>query len=204
MRVQIRSFVMLCVMTVIIGCNPRQSVPPAGPSLVVDLEAVAKAMGRDAEIAQRVEQATENLNTQLIQAAQEMDKQLQKQKAELGDSPTPTDREKYRQAELRVQQQIRTNKAIAEQARQSVRNEQILLFRKEVKPIAARIAQKRKATVVTIANQDVVWFDPSADLTAEIIAEMRAQVSSGSGSAQPLSQSEAKHQEKTNSTEGVK
>ena len=171
---------------------------------MVDLEAVAKAMGRDAEIAQKVEQATENLNSQLIQAAQEMDKQLQKQKADLGDSPAPADREKYRQTELRVQQQIRNNKAIAEQARQAVRNEQILLFRKEVKPIAARIAQKRKATVVTIANQDVVWFDPSADLTAEVIAEMRAQASSTSEIPKPPSRSEANLQEKTNTAEGVK
>jgi len=191
-------------MTAVIGCDQRKSVLPAGPSLVVDLEAVAKAMGRDAEIAQKVEQATENLNSQLIQAAQEMDKQLQKQKADLGDSPAPADREKYRQTELRVQQQIRNNKAIAEQARQAVRNEQILLFRKEVKPIAARIAQKRKATVVTIANQDVVWFDPSADLTAEVIAEMRAQASSTSEIPKPPSRSEANLQEKTNTAEGVK
>jgi Skp family chaperone for outer membrane proteins len=194
---------MFGVMTVMIGCGQRQSALPPSPSLVVDLDAVAKAMGRDAEIARKVEQATESLNMQLVQAAQEMDKQLQKQKADLGASPSPTDREKYRQAELRVQQQILNNRAIAEQARQTVRNEQILLFRKEVRPIAARMAQRRNATVVTIANQDVVWFDPSADLTAEVIAEMRAQASSVSMS-KALPHAEANFQEKTNAAEEAK
>jgi Skp family chaperone for outer membrane proteins len=160
------------------GCWPAAT--PANTPLVVDLDAVAKAMGRDAEIAQKIEQATESLNAQLIQAAQEMEKQLQKQKAEMGATPSASEREKYRQAELRVQQHIRNNKAIAEQARQAVRDRQILVFRMEVKPIAAKIAQKRNAKLVTVATHEVVWFDPSADITAEVIAEMRAYAATAS------------------------
>jgi Skp family chaperone for outer membrane proteins len=154
-------------------CSCRQSEPGGQAAMVVDLEAVAKATGRDVLIANKVEAATQDLNAQLIQAAQEMEKELKKQQAESGSSPTEEQRAKLRQTAQRIQQNIQNNKEIAEQARQRVRNEHILLFRREVKPIAARIAARHRAAVVLIADQDVVWFAPSADITAEMIAELR-------------------------------
>ena len=159
------------------GCGQTTS---ADRAVVVDLEAVAKAMGRDVLIANRVEAATQDLNAQLIQAAQEMEKELKKQQAEAGSSPTEEQRAKLRLTALRIQQNIQSNKEIAEQARQRVRNEQILVFRKEVRPIAARLAARHHAALVLIAGQDVVWFAPSVDITAEVIAEMRSATATAS------------------------
>jgi Skp family chaperone for outer membrane proteins len=103
-----------------------------------------------------------------------MEKELKKQQADAGNSPTEEQRAKLRQTAQRIQQNIQSNREIAEQARQRVRNEHIQLFRREIKPIAARLAARHHAAVVLIADQDVVWFAPSADITAEIIAEMRS------------------------------
>ena len=163
------------------GSSQPQRAPSSGTArgaVVVDLDVVAKALGRDAEITRKVEQAPENLNAQLIQAAQEMEKQLQQQKTDLGDTPSPEAREEFRQTELRAAQNIRNNKVRGEQTRQSVRDEQIPKFRGEVKPIAGRVAKDRGAQVVLIANQTVVWFEPVADITADIIAAMRASLTS--------------------------
>ncbi len=154
-------------------CSCGQTDSRGNAAVVVDLEAVAKATGRDVLIARKVEAATQDLNAQLIQAAQEMEKELKKQQADAGGSPTEEQRAKLRQMAQRTQQNIQNNKEIAEQARQRVRNQQILLFRNEVRPIAARLVARHHAAVALIADQDVVWFAPSADITAEIIAELR-------------------------------
>lgn len=167
------------------GCRPPQPAPSAGAAVVVDLDVVAKALGRDAETAKLVEQATGSLNAQLVQAAQEMERQLQQQKGDLGSAPSPEAREKYRQAELRAQQNIRNNKAIAEQARQAVKDEQIFKFRAEVKPVAGRLARDRGAKLVLIANQNVIWFDSAADITADTIAAMRASLTSPLAAPEP-------------------
>jgi Skp family chaperone for outer membrane proteins len=151
------------------------SGPPAGNrSVVVDLDAVAKAMGWDAVITKRVELATQNLNAQLIQAAENLEKELKQLQADLGASPTEPQLARFQQSKLRVQQTVQSNKTLAEQARDAVRAEQILLFRKEIKPVAGLIAGERHAEVVLIANQDVVWYDPAADITGEVISRLRA------------------------------
>jgi len=158
---------------VLCGCNQ----PGAGgtSAVVADLDAVARAMGRDVLVGKRVEQATQLLNTKLIEAAKNMEKELKQQQTELGASATEEQRAKLKQTVQKIQANIQSNKEIAEQARQGVRAEQIQLFRSEVKAIAARLAAKQQANLVMVAGQDVLWFAPSADITAAVIAEMRSQ-----------------------------
>ena len=159
-----------------IGCDrPAPVAPPSSQSVVVDLEAVAKALSWDSLIAGKVEEATRHLNAQLVQAAKSMESELKTQQAGLGANPFPEQLEAFKQAQARVQQNIQNNKLIAEQAREAVRNEQILLFRKRVKPVAGRVARQHEAEVVLIANEDVVWFDANVDITGEVIAAMRAE-----------------------------
>lgn len=177
MNAIICSLLLLPVMVVVTGCTPAPGKPSAEASaraVVVDLDVVAKALGWDVVVAKRVELATENFNAQLVQAAQGMDRQLQEQKALLGDKPSSELLERYQLAEQRVQQNLRNNKALAEQAQQSVKDREVLSFRREVKPIAGRVARNRGAGVVLIANQNVLWFEPTVDITGEVIAEMRA------------------------------
>jgi len=152
-------------------------------TLLVDLDAVARAMGWDQRIQLAVEQATEDLNGQLLKAAQEMDADLKKQQAELGGNPTPDQQARLRQLKLLVDQKIQSNKVIAQNARDRVRNEQILLFRNEVKPISGRVAKKHGAEVVLRTNDEVIWYDAAVDITGEIISEMRSQSHSVSGAA---------------------
>ena len=154
---------------VITGCQPAQR------SVVMDLDAVAKAMGRDVLITRRVDAATQQLNTQLLQAAREMEEELKKIQAQIGSSPNPEQSAQLRRVRAQVQQNIQNNKLVAENARNRVRGEQILLLRSEVGPIAAQLAKSRKAEVVLLASQGVMWFAPSADITSEVIAKMRAQ-----------------------------
>jgi Skp family chaperone for outer membrane proteins len=169
-------FLLAALALALAGCQPShlEGTKESGKTVVVDLEAVAKAMGWDVLIAKKVEAATQNLNAQLLQAADNMDKDLKKQQSELGATPTQEQLVEFQKAKARVQQTIQNNKSVAEQAREGVRAQQILRFRTEVKPVAARIAQRHSAEVVLIANLDVVWFASSADITGEVIATLRA------------------------------
>ena len=63
MRLKLKHFAWVGLSLGLIGCQP------APRSVVMDLDAVAKAMGRDVAIAAKVEAATQQLNTQLLQAA---------------------------------------------------------------------------------------------------------------------------------------
>ena len=141
MRLKLNHFAWVALGLGLVGCQraPR--------SVVMDLDAVAKAMGRDAAIAAKVEAATKQLNTQLLQAAHEMEEELKKIQAQIGSAPSPEQLAKLRQARQQVQQNIQNNKLLAENARNRVRGEQILLLRDEVRPIAARIAKSRHADV---------------------------------------------------------
>ena len=176
------------------GCN-RQEAATAS-AVLVDLDAVARAMGRDRAIDKRVEQATQALNTRLLEAAANMEKELKRQQTEIGTNATDQQRAKVRQTAQKIQENIQNNKEIAAQARQRFQLEEIQRFRSEVKVVAAPIAEKHRASMILLAGNDVLWFKPSADITATVIAEMRSQIGT-SGQPSPGTQTNA-----TNSVEG--
>jgi Skp family chaperone for outer membrane proteins len=170
MRIFTFSFLAACAAML---CSCGRPAATGTTAVVVDLDAVARAVGWDLLIDKRVEQATQALNAKLIGAAESMEKELKKQQAEFGASATDEQRAKLKQTAQKIQENIQSNKEIAGQARQRVRLEQIQLFRNEVKTIAARLAAKQQASLVIVAGQEVLWFTPSADITAAVIAEMR-------------------------------
>ncbi|HKX62367.1 MAG TPA: OmpH family outer membrane protein [Verrucomicrobiae bacterium] len=153
---------------VLSGCQPT------GRSVVLDLDAVAKATGRDVLIGRAVESATHQLNAQLVQAARDMDEEIKQLQVKIGTSPTPQQQVELQRARARAQQNIQNNKLVAETARNRVRAEQIVLFRNEVRPIAAEIARQHNAEIVIIPNDNVVWHATSVDITGEVITQWRA------------------------------
>jgi hypothetical protein len=160
------------------GCNRPAST--SNSAVVVDLDAVARAMGRDLVIDGKVEQATQALNARLITAADTMEKEYKKQQVATGSSPTDEQRTKLKQMAQKIQETIRNNKEVASQARQRFRLEQIQLFRNDVRTVASKLAEKQRATMVFVAGQEVLWFTPTADITAPVIAAMRSQALSPS------------------------
>jgi Skp family chaperone for outer membrane proteins len=161
-------------------CSCNRPASSSNSAVVVDLDAVARAMGRDLLIDRKVEQATQALNAKLLAAADSMEKEYKKQQAAAGNSPTDEQRAKLKQLTQKIQETIQNNKEVAAQARQRFRLEQIQLLRNDVKAVASRIAEKQHATMVFVAGQEVLWFTSSADITAAVIAEMRTQALSPS------------------------
>lgn len=166
------------------GCDQARPGSRTHRAVVADLDVVAKALGRDLGIQQQVEVATRNLNAQLVQAAQAMQDELNVARATFGEQPTEPQQKRIEQLAAVANQNVRTNKLIARTRQQEIRNELVGQFRDEVRPIAERIARERGASVVLLSPNDLLWFDPKADITDELIAELRASAVS-SRSVQP-------------------
>jgi Skp family chaperone for outer membrane proteins len=192
------------------GCEQRASSSDSGASggsrtAVVDLNAVAKALGRDEAIQQQLQSATQQLNQQLVQAAQQMQEDLQKKQEELGEDASEEQLNELKQRFARAQRNVQVNKAKAELVQRKAKAKLVQQFREEVKPIAQRIAKEQGADVVVVANNEVLWFDPGSDITGEVIAEMRAAGhagSSGSGSSSGGSSQSQQSQQSTGSASG--
>lgn len=141
---------------------------------VVDLDAVAKAVGRHDSMNAELEAATQQLNQVLQQAAANIQAEYAAEKKRLGDELTDQGKARLAQLAARAQQVVARNKIVAQNARANVRATLINKFREHVRPLTERVARDRGANVVLIANQNVVWHDSAIDITGAVIDAYKA------------------------------
>ena len=156
---------------------PAASPAPASAqprAAVVDLDAVAKAIGADTVIASRIKEAVEQLNEQLINAAMQMEEQLKEEQTKLAADAPQEERVRLARMVQAARQQVQSNKAVAQMRAQQVRAQLIVSFRQQIRPHAANVARANNANLVLLPSDTVLWFDASVDITDELIAELRA------------------------------
>jgi Skp family chaperone for outer membrane proteins len=145
-----------------------------GPTTaVIDLEAIAKATGQEAVLEQQMATAREELNNQLTVVIAELEKQLAEEQAKLGDSPDQAEQQRFQQITAQAQQQLAQQRTQAQQQIQRYQAGLIADFRDTVKPISAEIATSRGADVILIFDPMMLWFEPSIDITDEVIGVLR-------------------------------
>lgn len=152
------------------GCDALQNAN----TVVLDLDAIANATGQADTIKQQIEQANQELNAQLSTISSKLNEQLAEEKQKMGKKPSKTDKENLQKLTVQANQKMQQARAIASQKAQQYRTALILQLRKNVQPIAEKIARKRGADIVLTANNAMIWFEPSVDITDEVIAEIRA------------------------------
>ena len=157
-------------------------LPGAGaPSMVVvDLAAVAKATGQDANMQKRMEDGRQELSDQLQEVAADLEKELNEERDKLGDSPTEEEQQSLQQKITEAQQQYSQTQAAAQQQVQQFEAGVVLQYRESLQPILREIAAAHGASVVRVTDPSLLWFDPQVDITAEVIAEVRARSSTAS------------------------
>lgn len=176
--------------------------------LVVDIISVARALGRDENIQQKLQDANALLNDQLTQISTNLQQQLKDEQSRLDESKSQAGREKIDNLTLQTQLKLRQSQLLAKQKSDEFRSKLLLEFREEVLAAARDIAKARRVLSVQIANNDLLWYDPSIDITADVIKVLRASESKSkpSESAQkqetsPKSESAAPDQSSENSAE---
>jgi Skp family chaperone for outer membrane proteins len=170
----------------IAGCG-QVGVGGGAPVAVIDLDAVARALGRDDVIVQQINQANQQLTSQLGQVATNLQEQVN------------AEREKYEvvgdEAEAELQQltavanqRLQQTQRLAQQRSAEFRQAVINAFRNEVQPYAREIAEERGASAVITVATPMLWFDSEADITDEVIAAMRAAGLENTGGASSSTQ----------------
>lgn len=180
---------------VLAGCiPPTQSNKASGGVAVVDLEAVAKRLGRDVSIAEELKSSGNSLGLQLTSVQKELQAAFEKKKQEIGSSPTQTELQGLEELERNLNVQFQQKQQEAQQELNAKRNALVVRFREEVKPIAMRIAQGRGCSTVLVKNDNVILDSSNAyEITDEVIGEMVRMHggSSAAAAAEPAPRAEA-------------
>ena len=167
------------------GCKDTSNT---SASLVIDLTAVARELGRDEVMNAQFEQARQQLNSQLVQISADLEKQLQEKKDELDKAPKNKKEESQKEIELLTQQanlQLRKTQQLANQKAIQYRDQLLADFKKDVMVVAEQIAEKRNAVTILTAGSDLFWYASTIDITDEVIGKMRAAGNAGENTVEP-------------------
>ncbi len=171
----IRIALLVGIVFLIGGCEPLKNVmDQSPPELVIDMGAVAKALGRDVAMDQELKNNEQQLQAQLAKIAENLRAQVDKETKRLGKKPSKKDRQRLQQLNNEAQQRFRNEQRAAQQKMAMLRSDLLSRFRDEVKSVAVPIAKKQGGKVVKLLNADTLWYDAKVDITDEIIAQMRA------------------------------
>jgi Skp family chaperone for outer membrane proteins len=169
--------VAISILTYLSGCQFIDNSSHRVETVYLDPVAIAKALGRDRVISQQEEAARIQLNTGLERIATDLNRQLEDEKNRLGEKPAKDDQQKLDSLTLSASQQLQQTKLQAQQKLVNFRQQLVLEFRNEIAVLAKPIAEQRGATTISIIDAGIIWLDPSADITDEVIASMRAKSS---------------------------
>ena len=146
---------------------------PASGVAVLDLAAVAKALGRDQVFKQQTEAAGRQLQQQLTDFATGLQQQLRDEQAKLGEAPTQEQQQELRRKLGQAQRQVQQSQVLARQKAVQFQAQILNTFRAEVAPVAAEVARANGASAVVLSNT-TLWFDPAVDITGQVIDALRA------------------------------
>jgi Skp family chaperone for outer membrane proteins len=145
--------------------------------VVIDLQIVARSLQRDAEIQALINNANNQLATQLQSIAATRQKEFEDEKAKLPKEPTPEQAKQLADKGAALQQAVNAN---INEANTKFRQYQLGLiqrFRDEVKPAAQKIARERGAGLILIPTDSMLAFDPACDITHDVVEAMRSDAS---------------------------
>ena len=156
------------------ACDQVGGLVSHSSTVIVDLNAVAQALGRDESMQKEIQEAEAKLKAQLEQIAKNIQDQVSVEKQKLDAKQNEENNAKLQQLALQAQQTFRKEQMAAEQQAAQLRKELVTTFREEVKLVAEPIATEKKAVMVKLVSDDLLWFDTSIDITGEVISRMRA------------------------------
>ena len=162
------------LMSVGCGFQPGSAETAAsskGGLAVIDLDVVAKSIGRTQEINESWKVRKNALDQALQKLQLSFNEQLSAKKAEAGETPTEEQQKQLagmqRDASNKLVQAGRKAQADLEQFRQQM----VAQFRAEIRPFAQEVASSRGLAIVIPKNEGfLLSIDPAVDITADVIS----------------------------------
>jgi len=166
------------------GCSQAPSSSTKGGVALIDLDAVAKRLGRDVAIVQELKNSAGPLGEQLTAAQKDARGKFESLRQSVGARPTDADNQKLAELERDLNLELQQKQ---QQAQQEINTKQALLinrFREEVRPVAMKIASDKGLGVVLLKSDALVLGnEPGLDITDDVVAELTR---TGGTPAQPL------------------
>lgn len=148
-----------------------------GGVAVVDLDEVARRLGRDAEMVQAFQGEAGRLNQALTSAQQSAVSQLEEIGKGLGDHPSEDDARNFLRVRQSAQLQLNQLRARAETQLNQHRQQLVSQFRQQAKPIVNKVAKDKGYSTIVTRNDTVVFsYDNAVDITEDVVRLMSAEM----------------------------
>jgi Skp family chaperone for outer membrane proteins len=142
---------------------------------VIDLDEVARLLGRELTIKQSLTARETSLNQQLETLRVSYANQLSQRKQELPEQPADGDLAQVQAFEQQAVKEIQQARQQAQNDLVVQKNNLIAAFREEVKPIASQVAATKGLSLVVSKNESFLFaFDSGVDITKEVVAKIQA------------------------------
>jgi Skp family chaperone for outer membrane proteins len=192
----------LCLLA---GCgqkNQDQSVAKAEKQVggvgVVDLDLVAKRLGRDIEMKNAVEERVASLNNKLTTLRSSLRRLYDEKKDKFGEEPTEEQAKELRATEDRMERELLDVKRKAEVDLGNYRQQLVDQFREQAKPILREVAAARGLSIVVPKNDGLLLtIDPAVEITDEVASRMPSSKDADGGVAPPPAKAKKKQAAET-------
>ena len=170
---KIFSLVFWCVVALGAGALGSQFVRPQGGVAVVDLDRVAKELGRDVQMANDLKSSQTALLNELATIQKDANEELKKMQTELGEDAPAEELQKLKQTADIAQQRFNQLQKTADVKLGQRRDFLVASFRQQARPIVYQVAKDHGAKAV-VTETVLYTFDETIDITDAVIAKMRS------------------------------
>lgn len=166
-----RGMTLIAVLLVAVGLGGcmHDTTPPVA---LVDLDAVARQLGRSDTMAAELKAYNEELSTELKAQAAELKEQLETSLQALSANPTQEGRARHQQMMTQAARTLEESKRQAQQKAVAKRTELVVAFRREARPAVEKVAREKGMKMVLTTADNVVWADRTLDITSEVLAAL--------------------------------
>jgi len=171
----------------LLGCNGGQN--PSGGVAVIDLDLVAKRIGRQQKLEQELTEKQRELNSQLQAYEVSLRQLFDRKKQEIGGQPAAQQQRQLTQISNQLNAQfVQAQRGVNTNLNRQ-KQELIAEFRQEVVPFARQVANDRGLYIVITKNEALyLTYDPALDITEEVAERMLAAKGKESVNSPPPSQ----------------
>jgi Skp family chaperone for outer membrane proteins len=142
---------------------------------VVDLDMVAKRLGRDIEMNSDVQERLTSLNNKLNTLRDSLRRLYDEKKDRFGETPTEEQEKELQATRDRMDQQLLELKRKSEIELANYRQALVDQFREQAKPVLRDVAAARGLSIVIPKNNGLLLsIDPAVEITDEVATKMPA------------------------------
>ncbi len=164
------------------GCNRETAAPSAASAVkstggvgVVDLDLVAKQLGRDVYMNNSVQERLSSLNNKLTTFKNSLDRLYDEKKTGFGEEPNEEQQKQLATMQDRMDAQLMESKRKAENELAVYRQQLVDQFREQTKPVLREVAASRGLSIVVPKNNGLLLtIDPGVEITDEVAKRMLA------------------------------